>query len=284
MKATLNTRDSKDRKKPRSAPWYIWVLVAATVLLAIGLFLLWRDRGVVLTGDKYDIFRDLLYVILALALGSGLAVYGIVSYYLRRQAETLWQRLEQALAEKARRLEREAYDGSNRRVARVLYQLARSLWQYWECMFGIGGMNTGPVRKDFMMTAIEIAKSAMSYIDRIQEKKPEDHADTARLKHALAHYYAEVGEPDYAPEAYRLVEESKPSEEDPATAANWYWFETKAYVLRKFRLHRDDLTESKKILAALLARKDIEPEEIAKMKRRHSIRESQAAEAWEPAD
>lgn len=242
-----------------------------TISVGVGFFLLSKDRTFVDVGDKYAIFKDLLVVLIALVIGSGLSIYGILSRNLEAKAESLWQSQEKKLLSTAQELEIVAFDRTARRAAYLLYSSAYSFWNLCEAMYHLP-INTEQVRKELVTRARDLTVASMGQVENIKSPDDDDRRFARNTKLALAHYLAELQE--QRERAYALIESIRPEQEDPRTAKDWNWFETKAYILRRLPLQTEDIEKANQIVDALLSRTDIISEEKKRMRKRHSIEES----------
>jgi len=155
----------------------------------------------------YEIFRDLLTLVLAIATLfisiSGVLIYGLLSRQLKMAASR--EAREEMLKERA-------------------YSLAAIGYSYWHNY----RISKNP---EYLELAIELTERALSVCHKL---KKENEALTCMIKNNLAYYYAEDGRPEYRQKALEYAKYIY-DRIDKYPLMKRHWLDTYNYVHQRFR-------------------------------------------------
>ncbi len=161
--------------------------------------------------DKFEIYRDLLLILLA--------TLGIVGYFAYKQTRSkLEEDLKKSLGE-----------SSNLILGRLYGQLSNTHWREYE------NMNPGDVRyQELCNLAIEEAETALFYYQSLDNKKYKTKSKAAAQKMNLAYNLAVRRQPDDRDTALRLARDNWMEAAQFAPDQEYNIRETLAFVILKF--------------------------------------------------
>lgn len=261
--------------------WVGTIFVAALSGFA-GAGLVWiLNDGTTLTahGDKFDVFRDLLLVSLALLATGGIFTFQVVSDRLRQKLIADAQRFSQQIADDTRRLQAQLQAQLELGQARLTHRLAYAYWEEYEELWRLSGyrdledetawakdLQTRSRVQLYVELAIKEGERALKAVERGIELSASNSEEARRgialipiIKSALAYSYATRVRSVEMGDALRLARDV-----DAIAGQNHHRRETVAWVRARFSvLEPADQKEfirreSMKTVSELLQRGDID--------------------------
>lgn len=201
--------------------------------------------------DRYEVFRDILTLILSISALSiaalGVAIYTIVSQNFERKVKV---KIEEINSQWDEKIQCEI----DRMFAALYLELSITYWRQYERDYKIGRALT-PEKKEFLDLALRTGETALKKVSKLDEKKFEKLL--CSVKNNLAYHLAVRG---FAGDFQRIIDLAKYAYDriwNFDYEDTWIWVETYAFVLVTMG-SEDQKKEGLGLIKELVDRKDIE--------------------------